>query len=87
MKMTPVYHTVEATGPDHARTFTVEVQLGDRVFGRGQGRNKQAAEQEAARAAILQVERELDTAAVEAQAALDALGEETANEPVAESSP
>jgi ribonuclease-3 len=87
MKVTPVYHMVEAKGPDHARVFTVEVLLSDRVYGTGQGRNKQAAEQEAARAAILQVERELDTAAIEAQATLDALGEETANEPVVETSP
>jgi ribonuclease III len=84
MKVTPVYQMVEATGPDHARLFTVQVLLGERVYGTGQGRNKQAAEQEAARAAILQVENELDTAAVEAQASLDALGEETANHPVSE---
>lgn len=70
MKLTPVYQTVEATGPDHARLFTVQVLLGDRPFGTGQGRNKQAAEQEAARNAILEVERELDRRAVEAQAAL-----------------
>lgn len=76
LKVTPSYHTVEATGPEHARVFTVEVLLGERVYGTGQGRNKQAAEQEAARTAILELERELDNAAVEAQAALDSLGDE-----------
>jgi ribonuclease III len=79
MKVTPIYQMVDATGPDHARVFTVQVLLGERVYGTGQGRNKQAAEQEAAHAAILQLERELDAAAVEAQASLDALGEENAN--------
>lgn len=73
LKVTPSYQTVEATGPEHARVFTIQVLLGDRVYGTGQGRNKQAAEQEAARTAILQLERELDEAAVEAQAALDSL--------------
>jgi ribonuclease III len=84
MKVTPVYHMVEATGPDHARLFTVQVLLGDRVYGSGQGRNKQSAEQEAARTAIMELERELDKVAVEAQAALVALGEVTANEAVSE---
>lgn len=74
MKITPVYQLIEARGPDHAREFTVQVRLGDRVYGIGRGRNKQAAEQEAARAAIAELEREFRaTAAVEAQAALDAL--------------
>jgi ribonuclease-3 len=86
MKVTPVYHMVEATGPDHARLFTVQVLLGDQVYGTGQGRNKQAAEQEAARTAILELERELDNAAVEAQAALDALREQTRSDALAESS-
>ncbi|HZQ08776.1 MAG TPA: ribonuclease III [Anaerolineae bacterium] len=74
LKVTPVYRLVETRGPDHAREFTVEAVLGDRVYGVGRGRNKQAAEQEAARAGIAQLESEFEIAAVaEAQAALDAL--------------
>ena len=80
LKTTPAYQLVDATGPDHARLFTIQVLLGDRVYGTGQGRNKQAAEQEAARMAILELERELDQAALETQAAFSALGEITANE-------
>ncbi len=57
LKLTPVYRTVQTRGPDHAREFTVEVLLGERVYGVGQGRNKQAAEQEAARAALDELER------------------------------
>lgn len=74
LKVTPAYRLVESHGPDHAREFTVEALLGEQVYGTGRGRNKQTAEQEAARAAIVQLERELDAdAAAEAQAALDAL--------------
>ena len=51
--ITPIYRLVSHEGPSHNREFTVEVLLGDQVAGRGQGRNKQAAEQEAARAALL----------------------------------
>ena len=44
-------YAVEATGPDHARTFFVTVLIGDQAYGRGEGRSKKQAEQEAARAA------------------------------------
>ncbi len=50
--ITPSYRVVSQEGPSHNREFTVEVLLGDQVAGRGQGRNKQAAEQEAARGAL-----------------------------------
>jgi len=50
-KATPVYHLVEATGPDHDKQFTVEVLIGDEVLGRGTGKNKKAAEMKAARSA------------------------------------
>ena len=46
----PVYE-VEDDGPDHAKTFTAVVLLGGQVRGKGTGRTKKAAEQEAAEAA------------------------------------
>jgi ribonuclease-3 len=46
----PTY-VVEDTGPDHAKTFTAAVVLSGTVHGRGSGRTKKAAEQEAAEAA------------------------------------
>jgi len=49
---TPRYRTVAEEGPDHAKCFTVEVMMGDRVLGRGTGRSKQAAERAAAEAAL-----------------------------------
>jgi ribonuclease III len=51
--ITPSYRLVSQEGPSHNREFTVEVLLGDHVAGRGQGRNKQSAEQEAAREALI----------------------------------
>jgi len=53
----PEYRLVEAVGPDHDRRFTVEVWLGDRALGRGVGRSKKAAEQEAARQALSVLEQ------------------------------
>ena len=50
--ITPSYRLANQEGPSHNRTFTIEVMLGDTVAGQGQGRNKQAAEQEAARNAL-----------------------------------
>ncbi|MDI6895126.1 MAG: ribonuclease III [Bacillota bacterium] len=46
------YRVVGQEGPDHARVFTVEVVVDGRVAGRGRGRSKKAAEQEAARIAL-----------------------------------
>ncbi|EFH89367.1 ribonuclease 3 [Ktedonobacter sp. SOSP1-85] len=51
--ITPSYRLVNQEGPSHNREFTIEVLLGEQVAGRGQGRNKQSAEQEAARQALL----------------------------------
>jgi ribonuclease-3 len=50
--VTPRYHTVRAIGPDHAKTFTVEVTIGDQVCGEGEGPNKQTAAQRAAADAL-----------------------------------
>lgn len=46
------YVLVSAEGPDHAKTFTVEVRLNSNVIGRGQGRSKKLAEQMAAKEAL-----------------------------------
>ncbi len=43
------YRTIRADGPSHRPWFTVEVLVGDRVVGSGQGPSKRAAEQAAAR--------------------------------------
>jgi ribonuclease-3 len=51
MRTYPRYKVVQKTGPDHDRTFTIEVMIGDRSYGSGRGKNKKEAEQEAARIA------------------------------------
>jgi ribonuclease-3 len=52
LQVTPQYRLVQVRGPDHAKEFTIAVILNDREYGRGAGRNKQIAEQEAARIAL-----------------------------------
>lgn len=51
-QLTPAYRTISEEGPGHAKEFTVEVLIGDEVFGRGIGHNKQTAAQRAARQAL-----------------------------------
>ena len=46
------YTTVSESGPDHNKTFTIEVSAGFDVLGRGQGKSKSKAEQEAAKDAL-----------------------------------
>lgn len=46
------YHLVGESGPDHAKTFTVAVDLNGKTVGQGQGRSKKEAEQMAAKAAM-----------------------------------
>jgi len=56
--VTPHYRTISSSGPDHNKEFTVEVRLGEAVYGTGIGRNKQAAAQAAAEAALKKAEQE-----------------------------
>ncbi|MBM4445273.1 MAG: ribonuclease III [Chloroflexi bacterium] len=48
----PTYRVVEAAGPDHDKTFWVEVLVGGEFLGRGCGKSKQSAEKEAAKQAL-----------------------------------
>ncbi len=52
LQLTPTYHVLEESGPDHAKSFTVEVRIGDEIMGRGKDRNKRGAEQMAAEEAL-----------------------------------
>jgi ribonuclease-3 len=52
----PHYETLSAEGPDHAKTFTVEVHVNGRLMGRGSGPNKQMAAQSAAADALTRSE-------------------------------
>lgn len=48
----PAYVLTATEGPDHQRQYSVEVRFGGETIGRGRGRTKKAAEQEAAREAL-----------------------------------
>lgn len=50
--VTPRYIVIEETGPDHDKVFTLGVYAGDRLISTGVGSSKQAAQQEAAKAAL-----------------------------------
>lgn len=51
-QQTPSYHVTDETGPDHNKTFNVEVRLRDTVLGSGSGKSKKEAETRAARNAL-----------------------------------
>jgi len=59
----PVYR-VEEDGPDHDKTFTAVVVISDEELGHGVGRNKKAAEQEAAEAAWKTLKKRSDAAGI-----------------------
>ena len=44
-------YVISGTGPDHERTFTARVRVGDQLYGHGVGRSKKEAEQQAAETA------------------------------------
>ena len=46
------YVLTGSSGPDHAKSFNVEVHLNSNVIGRGVGRSKKLAEQHAAKEAL-----------------------------------
>jgi len=51
----PEYVMVKRTGPEHDRTFWMEVRINNKVCGTGTGHNKKSAEQEAAKIAWAQI--------------------------------
>jgi ribonuclease-3 len=51
-KIPPMYVVVAETGPDHEKTFTLEVRIKQRLLGKGEGRSKKEAEQLAAKEAL-----------------------------------
>ena len=48
----PTYRVADVTGPDHRRTFHVDVVVEDEVFAQGEGQSIKRAEQHAARLAL-----------------------------------
>jgi ribonuclease III len=54
---TPTYALVQASGPDHDRAFVVEISIAGRLSGRGEGKSKKEAEQQAALEALTEIEK------------------------------
>lgn len=50
----PLYQTIQEIGPDHSKTFEVEVKVDNKPIAKGSGKNKQEAEQAAAKLALTQ---------------------------------
>lgn len=48
----PTYQIVKEIGPDHEKTFTVSVEIDNKEIASGKGKNKQEAEQKAAKKAL-----------------------------------
>jgi ribonuclease-3 len=48
-------YVITDTGPDHAKTFTAQVRVGEQLYGLGTGRSKKEAEQQAAETAYTEL--------------------------------
>ncbi len=56
----PKYKVAEESGPDHKKSFILEVVVGDKALAKGEGKSKSEAEQKAAEAALELVKRPKD---------------------------
>src|SRR3989344_3667518 len=52
LHISPTYKTISEVGPDHAKEFQVTVLVKTRRLGEGWGKNKQQAQQQAAKNAL-----------------------------------
>ena len=61
LQLAPSYTVIAEHGPDHDKTFEVAISLGDKEYGRAQGKSKKEAQQNAAERALaaLQTERRI----------------------------
>lgn len=55
-------YSIAESGPDHAKEFSAQVVLGDRLYGHGTGSNKKEAEQQAAASAYAELSAEYEIA-------------------------
>jgi len=59
-KITPQYVVLEEGGPDHNKWFEMGVYLNDKLFGKGKGQSKQKAEKDAAKKAVMRLEKMME---------------------------
>jgi len=53
----PTYRMVSESGPDHDKRFVTEIAVGGKVLGRGEGKTKKQAEQQAAKKALSELQK------------------------------
>ena len=53
----PIYQVIQESGPDHQKTFEVEIQIKGNIFGVGTGKSKKEAEQRAAETTLKQLRK------------------------------
>jgi ribonuclease-3 len=58
LRLVPTYLLEAEEGPDHDKTFFMRVAIGNRVLAHGSGKSKKEAQQEAARKAIDEIEKD-----------------------------
>lgn len=51
-RSSPVYTVIKEEGPAHAKTFTIGVYIGEKMLGKGEGKSKQIAQEQAASQAL-----------------------------------
>jgi ribonuclease III len=56
-RVPPVYRLVSETGPDHEKCFVAEISVGGKVLGTGEGKSKKQSEQEAAKNALNELQK------------------------------
>lgn len=56
-KVTPVYEVIHEEGPDHNKKFTIVVKINNKVIGKGVGKSKQKAQEQAALSGIKYLEK------------------------------
>jgi len=48
-KATPIYKLIEESGPDHDKHFVMQVEIGNTLYAKGEGKSKQSAQESAAK--------------------------------------
>ena len=56
-RVPPVYRLLSERGPDHEKCFVTEISVGGTVLGTGEGKSKKQSEQEAARKALKELQK------------------------------
>jgi ribonuclease III len=57
-RVPPVYRLLSESGPDHEKRFVTEISVAGKVLGTGEGKSKKLSEQEAARSALTELQKE-----------------------------